>query len=70
LHRYILKDALMDVKSFSGKKYKYVDNILRASNVKGALFKFALRKCDTRQEPLPEVYPASSLLGFLKSYRV
>ncbi len=63
LHMYISKEARMDVRSFLGKKYKYSDNILRASNVKGALFKFALKKCHTRQEPLPEVLPASSLLG-------
>ncbi len=39
LHMYILKDARMDVRCFLGKKYKYCDNILRASNLKGALFK-------------------------------
>jgi hypothetical protein len=66
---YIWKEARMDVRSFLGKKYKYSDNILRASNEKGALFKFALKKCHTRQGTLPEVLPASSLLGLLKSYR-
>jgi hypothetical protein len=51
---YISKDPLMDVRSFSGRKYKYFDNILRARNLKVALFKILSSESVT---PLPEVLP-------------
>jgi len=69
---YNLKDACMDVDNFSGKN----TNILTIQYIEGKqcegsiVQNFALRKCDARQEPLPEVLPASFLLGLLKSFRL